>query len=141
MVYLDTSVITPIYCPEPNSDHVEQIVFQYNKRGISQLTGVELASAISSKVRENAMSRSDGNRIMNRFQSHVNNHSYTWIPVQADHFRTAKTWIAQYPDMLRTLDALHIAIADTENLTFLTLDMRLAESASMFGVKVRLIEA
>ncbi len=55
------------------------------------------------------------------------------------HYQTAKNWIAQFNTLLRTLDALHAAVASSSNLTLLTADAQLARSARLFGLDVSTI--
>ncbi len=71
MSYLDTSALVPYYCPEPNSEAVEKIIMETRWPAISNLTEVELASAVSRKIREGNLSQADGNRIIRQFQSHI----------------------------------------------------------------------
>jgi len=52
MIYLDTSVLVPYYCPEPDSGKAEKIIIEAGLPAISNLTVVELASAVSRKIRE-----------------------------------------------------------------------------------------
>ncbi len=139
MIYLDTSVLVPYYCPEPNSDTAEKIIMEAGLPAISNLTGVELASAVSRKIREGNLSRTDGDRIMAEFQSHVGQNLFLIIPVQPLHYQIAKDWIARFEDSLRTLDALHLAVAFSNSLTVLTADKRLGDSARSLGLRSTLI--
>ncbi len=85
MIYLDTSVLVPYYCPEPNSEAVEEIIMEAGQPAISKLTEVELASAVSGKIREQNLSQTDGNRIMAEFQSHIGQNLFLMIPVRMRH--------------------------------------------------------
>ena len=76
MVYLDTSVVAAYYCPEPLSPIVEKEILKNEDPSISLLTALEMYSAVSRKIREHALSPADGNRIINRFQSHVSGQFY-----------------------------------------------------------------
>jgi len=48
-------------------------------------------------------------------------------------------WISQFSTTLRSLDALHLAIADSNNLTLITADIKLSNSAMYFGVEFSII--
>jgi predicted nucleic acid-binding protein len=48
-------------------------------------------------------------------------------------------WIAEFNTPLRTLDALHLAIAAHNQAPLLTADVRLAESAKKLGIDVTFI--
>jgi len=136
MYYLDTSVLAPYYCPEPLSEKVEKIVVRADHPCISSLTEVELASAISRKIREKNLSPEDGNKIFNQFQTHLKESLYRLIAIEDRHFQTAKNWILQFAVPLKTLDALHLAIAAEGDLTLLTADIQMAKSAKHFGIDV-----
>ena len=139
MSYIDTSVLVAYYCPEPISEIVEETILRIEGPAISPLTEIEFFSAVSRKIREKTVSRSDVHRIINRFQSHTKNKMFRWIPVENQHYQMAKNWIAQFTTPLRTFDALHLAIAALNNLTLITADSNLAESAEYFGVDTTII--
>ena len=136
MYYLDTSVLAPYYCPEPLSDKVEKIVISADRPCISSLSEVELASAISRKIREKNLSLEDGNKIFNQFQTHLKESLFRLISVEDRHYQTAKNWILQFAVPLKTLDALHLAVAAEGQLTLLTADRQLDISAKYFGINV-----
>ena len=136
MYYLDTSVLAPYYCPEPLSDKVEKIVISADRPCISSLSEVELASAISRKIREKNLSLEDGNKIFNQFQTHLKESLFRLISVEDRHYQTAKNWILQFAVPLKTLDALILAVAAEGELTLLTADRQLDISAKYFGINV-----
>jgi len=139
MLYIDTSVLVAYYCPEKLSDQVEQILIHTKKPTISQLTEVELSSAISRKIRENELSKDDGNSILSIFQTHVDEKSFTYLPIQTKHFSIAMDWISRFDTPLRTLDALHLAIAHISKIPLLTADTKFSESAKSLGIDATLI--
>lgn len=73
------------------------------------------------------------------FRSHIDEKSYSYLPIQPKHFSTAMDWIAEFNTPLRILDALHPAIASKNKAPLLTADIKLAESAKKPGVEVTLI--
>ena len=135
MYYLDTSVLAAYYCPEPLSGEAEKVIIRSKRPGISSLTEVELASAIARKIREKNLSPEDGNKIFNQFQTHLTESLYNLISVEDRHYRTAKNWILQFSVPLKTLDALHLALASADNLTLLTADRQLDLAAKHFVIK------
>jgi len=60
MAYLDTSILAAYYCPEPLSDLVEKLIVQLDEPAVSHLTEVELASALSKKIRGGWLTMEDG---------------------------------------------------------------------------------
>ena len=139
MLYLDTSVLVAHYCPERISRKVEKIILLTQQPAISYLTAVELVSALSKKIRDKTLTAADGNKIINRFHAHIEQGLLLWIPIEFQHYQIAKGWIAQFTTPLRTLDALHLAVASRQGLTLLTADVQLAESAKFLGVSGQLI--
>ena len=136
MYYVDTSVLVAYYCPEPISETAEKLILSSKRPCISSLTEVELASALARKIRENNLSPDDGNKIFNQFQSHLDQSLYALTVVEDRHYQTAKTWIVQFSTPLKTLDALHLAVAAEGDFTLLTADRHLSISAKYFGIDV-----
>ena len=136
MFYIDTSVLAAYYYPEAISDSVEKFILKIKRPVISALTEVELASSLSRKVREKSISKNAANQILSRFQSHLASGAFDRLAVVNVHYQTAKSWISQFVTPLRTLDALHLAITSTNNLSLVTADQQLAGAAEHFGIKV-----
>jgi predicted nucleic acid-binding protein len=139
MYYIDTSVLAAYYCPEPFSDVAEDYLLSERRPAVSQLTEVELASAVSRKVRVKELPEKDGLRILDAFQSHIDALMYTYLILDSRHYQLARSWISRFSTPLRTLDALHLAVSATSDLELITADNRLAESASRLGIKAKLI--
>ncbi|MDH5297918.1 MAG: type II toxin-antitoxin system VapC family toxin [Desulfobulbaceae bacterium] len=139
MFYFDTSVIAAYYCPEQLSDKAEAALTGCASPVISQLTELEMASALSRKIREKTLSTDDGNRILNTFQAHIGRRLYRRVALEHCHYRKALGWIAQFNTPLRALDGLHLALAAAEDIPLVTADHHLAEAARHFGVQVRLL--
>ena len=135
--YIDTSVLAAYYCPEPLSDRVQSFLAAELKPAVSDLTSVELFSAVARKVREGSLDRLDGSRILSKYQSHLDGGLFTVVPVESQHWRIAKGWIGLFNTSLRTLDALHLAVASGNELTVVTSDQRLLHAAEALGVPVR----
>lgn len=138
--YIDTSVLAAYYCPEPLSEKAQALLTTEERPSISTLAELELFSAISRKIREGSLVKADGDRIIARFLSHVNGGFYNYLSIGDHHYRLARDWMGLFSTALRTLDALHLAIASTEELTMLTADRVLARSADTLGVKVGIVE-
>ena len=136
MYYLDTSVLVAYYCPEPFSETAEKLIIRSKRPRISSLCEVEFASALSRKIREKNLSPDDGNKIFNQFQSHLEKSLYGLTVLEDRHYQTAKNWIIQFSSPLKTMDALHLAIAAESDLTLLTADKHLDISAKHFGIDV-----
>ncbi|MHC5725861.1 MAG: type II toxin-antitoxin system VapC family toxin [Nostoc sp.] len=139
MIYLDTSIIAPLYWTEALSNAVEQLLLNETEIGLSQLVEVELVSALSRRVRMREISQQDAIAIVERFQADLNSEFYTKIAVETVHYNLARDWISRFDTPLRTLDALHLAIAFQNNIPFVTADEAIATSAEVLGVEVLLL--
>lgn len=132
--YVDTSVVVAYYCPEPLSDKAEKFLTTHLQPAISALTELELFSAVSRKVRERGISERDAKRILATFVSHTDNKFYSYIPFLQHHYRLARDWISLFKWGLKSLDALHLAIASSEGLTIVSADRNLIRSAEAMGM-------
>ena len=72
-----------------------------------------------------------------KFLSHVDGNLFSMTPVESHHWRIARGWIGLFNTSLRTLDALHLAIASAEDFVLVTSDRRLIQAADILGVTVR----
>jgi len=140
MFYLDTSVIAAYYCPEPLSDRVESFLTAHGRPAISNLTELEMFSAISRKVREGSLKKKDATRVLAAFLTHLNNRFYAMVSIDDRHYRLARDWIGLLNNSLRSLDALHLAVASIEGRSIVTSDHGLARSAGSLGVNVILLK-
>lgn len=122
--YVDTTVLAVYYCPEPISLFAERTLRNLTSPMFSDLTMVELISVVSRKIREKTLSREEGACI---------------LPVRTRDYRVARSWLAQLQGTLRTLDALHLAVAESSGASTLTADNRLAAEAQALGLSVKLL--
>ena len=135
MYYVDTSVLVAYYCPEPLSEKAEAFLLGHGQPIISVLTEVELCSAVARKVRERLMSKPEATKITGKFVSHLETDMYGRLPVEPHHYRLARDWIALFKCNLKTLDALHLAVASSEGLPIVTADQALTDSAKGLGLE------
>jgi uncharacterized protein len=140
LTYVDTSVLAAYYCPEPLSSRVQRILQGERERAISSLVEVELASALARKVRLRHLRASDARAIYETFQAHLEQGLYLRLTVDRSHFTRAQAWLATFRTPLRTLDALHVAVAAGERATLLTSDVALAAACDALKLAVRLIK-
>ena len=139
MPYIDTSVLVAFYCPEPLSNDVERLLQRTKDPYISPLVEVELASAVSRKVREKTLSVTDAARIIAEFKTHIDQGIFHMVSISSIHFACAFNWIASFITPLRTFDAIHCAVASQINETIVTADAGLARSAKILHVKHKLL--
>jgi predicted nucleic acid-binding protein len=139
MGYIDTSVLAAYYCPEPLSGAAQKAIRKLDTPAISLLVEVEFHSAIALKVRTGECEIATANRIVSQFRLHAKDGYYRILPLHTREYELARDWIARFSTPLRTLDALHLATASSHDLTLLTADKLLAQSARRLGVRSRLI--
>lgn len=139
MIYLDTSVLAAYYCPEALSRRVQKLLSDVTKPALSDLTEVELYSAVAKKIRAEQLSSVDGHRILAKFSAHLDADLFNIVTVEKHHWRLARGWIGLFTTPLRTLDALHLSIASAEELKLVTADRLLYKAAESLEVPARLI--
>ncbi|HET8655866.1 MAG TPA: type II toxin-antitoxin system VapC family toxin [Longimicrobiaceae bacterium] len=140
-LYIDTSVLAAYYCPEPLSGSAEELLRATMEPAISSLTEVELCSAVARKVRMGEMEESDGRTVIGAFRAHVEAGYYRRILLRAKHYEDARDRITTFAVPLRSLDALHLAVALGERLTLVTADTGLAAAVRSFGGEAQLLSA
>jgi predicted nucleic acid-binding protein len=141
LIYIDTSVLVPFYLPEALSDAVDELLRIEDTPALSQLVEVELFSAVARKLRMREISPEEARQIAIDFQTDLDENFYTRIPLEAIHYNLARDWISRFEVPLRTLDALHLAVASSNQLLLVTGDEALARSARTLGIEVQLLIA
>ena len=139
MHYLDTSVLVAFYLPEPMSAKVQERCSAMEALVVSGLSEVEFHSALARRVRMNELSKDDALRVFSLFKLHLDEGFYRMIGLEPRDFALARDWLATFRAPLRTLDALHLAVAFSNRLSLVTADRVLAKSAKTFGVKQELV--
>ncbi len=135
MLYADTSAILPYYRQETASTAVEHLLrSQTEPLLISDLTQVEMASALARWVRIGELSETQANRVESAFFEDIRAGRFLRVPLDAGHYERAYHWLLTRRTALRTLDSLHLACAEANSATLLTLDSTLLEAADLLGV-------
>jgi predicted nucleic acid-binding protein len=136
VLYLDTSVILPLFLPEPTSKAVMAFVDDLppDELTVSHWTMVEFASVLGRHVR--------GGRIDGAFAGEVAAHFETLVPgtfrilppTVAD-LTLAKQWLADPARGLRAGDALHLAVArNNEARLIVTFDKKMIRAGRHLGL-------
>lgn len=145
-VYIDTSALAKCYLLEKNSQEVESFLgakFQQNTKSlvISSLSKLELDCAINRKLRAKLIDESYQRSVIDLFAQHVEQAFYTALRVDDVSYELARKLMAHVPHPLRSLDALHLAIARHANIAELvTSDKVMAESAKSLNFSVQYFE-
>jgi predicted nucleic acid-binding protein len=98
-------------------------------------------SLLAKKVRRNELAEGDAERIQDLFRTHVSRALYDVAAIEHGDFVQARQLIARMDTALRTLDALHLAVAHCRDLEILTADQGLADAGRALEVEVELVSA
>jgi uncharacterized protein len=138
MLYFDTSVIVSALTNEADTD-LSQVWLarqEASELTISDWTMTEFASALSIKLRTDALGAEDRAAALSAF-TRLCAESFATLAVERDDFRAAARFADQSELNLRAGDALHLAICANHGALLCTLDRRLAAVAPRVGVPVR----
>ncbi len=138
MLYLDTSVVLPLFVNEDVSAAVKKwAAAQRATMTVSEWVNTEFVSALALKVRTGVMSNSDRSRATGLFDEQRS--GFRTLSFESRFFVDARNFIADYNTGLRASDALHLAIAASVSATLCTRDRRFAEAATQLGRPVEII--
>jgi predicted nucleic acid-binding protein len=126
--YVDTSILGAYYCPEPLSAAAEKALRRFKTPVISVLSEVEFCSLISKKYRLDELRERQARQVLELFSNHVAEGFYRRVSLNTEHFIKARLMVASLDSSLRTLDALHLAVALSEGLTLMTADREFARA-------------
>ncbi|HEX4183116.1 MAG TPA: type II toxin-antitoxin system VapC family toxin [Caulobacteraceae bacterium] len=133
-LYLDASIILPLFVNEPNSVTVNQLLSAAQVEfWVSEFAATEVASALSRLVRmgylttETAQARLIDLDLWRAGQTNA-------VEIEASDVHAASAIVRRFDLKLRAPDALHIAICRRLDSTLATLDKRLAFAAKALDV-------
>ena len=136
--YLDTSALAKWYLNEPFSEAFEEFIRAQPAAAISRLTVVELRCLLARRRRAGEITKAIETRVYAAFEKDVSGGSLQVHPVVDGHVIAALGLIerlGRYP--LRTLDALHLAIAQGIHCRQLaTADKTMADAGKAAGLEV-----
>lgn len=138
-VYVDTSALVKFYYPEQGSDSVEEALLGADRVYISQLTIVEMASALMQKIRTGDLTKRAETAIWTAFQDDMNAGKVELVHLHDRHYVKAADVIREYGKAhgIKTLDALHLSIAHgLQAASFLCSDKVLVRVAAAMGIQI-----
>jgi uncharacterized protein len=137
MLYLDTSVLVPLFVPETESGSMRAWFDAQagETLAISDWTLTEFASAMGIKVRDKGLKADQAHKACALMQNLAADSLKVFTPTRSDYGRAAEH-LEHHALGLRAGDALHLAIAQNEGAEYLyTLDRRLIEAARKLKFK------
>ena len=137
-VYLDTSALAKWYLNESRSEDFAAFMAQAADPVISRLVVLEMRCLLARRRRSGHLDRELEARVFAELEADVAAGHLLLRPVEDEHVVAAVGLIERLqPIALRTLDALHLAIAATWALPQLaTADRVMAEAAERLGMGV-----
>lgn len=134
-LYIDTSALAKCYIREARSLDVLELLEERGNLAISPLTTVEFRCLLARRRRLGEIDAALESAAQAEFDRHVGGSALHLLPWPAALFADARAMIEGLPAIpLRTLDALHLAVARHGGATdFATADQHRAEAARALG--------
>ena len=136
--YLDTSALAKWYLNEPGSLAFQDFIVQHKRAAISRLTIVEFRCLLARRLRARELSVQNEADAFRLLQSDIAGGFLLVHPLHDTHAQAALDLIERlrrHP--LRTLDALHLAIAlDSGAALLATADRMMVRAAKTLGLPV-----
>jgi uncharacterized protein len=136
VIYADTSLLLPVYVPEVNSQLANAAIEGAEGLLISDLTVAEFMVGLARKVKLGELSSDRAQEVQATFEQHMAEGFLQRLPLVGKHSEAAGELASRSSVILRTLDALHLAIAIEWEATMATLDNRLFDAARAIGIEV-----
>lgn len=135
IVYFDTSVLVAYYTVEDRTSDAAAIVERAELPVISDICIAELNVVIRRKQREGFLSPQAADAVLALFDEHVRA-SFVRIALDDGHLGETRRLPVAIEAPLRTLDALHLAVAADAGGAIATFDDRLADASRSVGIEV-----
>ena len=140
-IYLDTSALLPYYREENSSSKVEALLHETQPPVLlSELTRVEMASAIARWTRMQEIDETQAALVENTFEQDIQSGLFLVRELTSRHFRQAEKWISARKTALRTLDALHISCCWSLQAKLVTRDNVMHQAAKKLALESVLLE-
>lgn len=137
-LFVDTSALVKFYYPEPDSDRIETQLLRAERIYITNLTVVEMASALSKKVRMGDIKKEQETVLWNTFLDDLQTGQVEMVVLNDRDYFKAADLIRELGGKhgIKTLDSLQLAAAHSlDHAQFLCSDKILAKVAAKIGIK------
>jgi hypothetical protein len=137
-LYIDSSALAKLYVPEADSDRLDRFLRGKVALMISELAVTEVLSAVARRKRDGELEPELAIRIRDAVLEDADSGSFVRLQLHpAVHREAERLLLATATVQLRTLDALHLALAFSGAATHvLTFDRRMREAALQSGLNV-----
>jgi uncharacterized protein len=135
MIYVDTSALVKRYIQEPGSDAFDAFFLSQAPLGISRLTVIEMRCALARRRRAHQVSTELETQVLEAFRLDMQDGALVVASFNDDDLSLAYHLMDEVGAVpLRTLDALHLAVArHVAAPGFATADKNQAEAARQLG--------
>lgn len=135
-IYLDASALVKLFVPEPESDELNQALIGAEDVILSDLALTEMASALGRRTREGLLTQAESRRLHREAAKLAASCRRAELTPPV-HRRAERLLLTSRKVPLRTLDAMHVAMAlDTAAATLVTYDPHLRDAATSQGLFV-----
>jgi len=135
-LYLDASALVPLFVDEPSTERMERwLAGVAGELSVSDVAAAEVGSALSRLVRTKALDSADAQARLADFDAWRAADTEN-VDLRPADVRAAAAIVRRFELMLRTPDALHLAICRRVGLSLVTFDERLAVAAADLDVAV-----
>ena len=136
MIYLDTSVLLPLFVHEPTSHAVRSVLSaaKQDELAISEWSQTEFISAIGRHVRMALLKKEAAPAIVRKFQELVERNLVV-LELDGSDFLTANGFLRRFELGLKAGDALHLAIASNHAAEVYSSDEVMLKCARRIGIK------
>ncbi len=140
-IYLDTSALLPYYREERATPQVENLLRKTQPPALlSELTRVEMASAIARWTRMEEIDEPQAALVENTFERDIQSGIFLVRTLTSSQYRKAEKWISARKTPLKALDALHIACCWDSRAKLVTCDNVMYQAALLLGLESILLE-
>jgi predicted nucleic acid-binding protein len=137
-IYIDSSALAKLYVPEAESGRLDKFLRGRRDLIISDLAITEVISATGRRKRESHLTARQASDIRAALLADAQAGSFRRVDISpAIHREAERMLLAAESIVLRTLDALHIALAlSVPAGRVITFDVRMADAAALYGLDI-----
>jgi predicted nucleic acid-binding protein len=136
-LYLDAAVLVSLYVPERTTAAAESLVSGESEVAVSALTLLETRVALERKRKAGKLSSSAVAAVRARIEAEVSSRHLQLHAIEDADYHGADGISQRVQSPIRSLDAIHAAVAQRLGLELVTLDQRLHEAAQAAGISTR----
>ncbi|MCP4661886.1 MAG: type II toxin-antitoxin system VapC family toxin [bacterium] len=135
MIYFDTSVLVAYYTTEERSEDAKTIIEKATLPVVSDLGIAEFNVVLARKEFDGFLTADAAAQVFALFDEHLSD-AFVRVAIGPEHVAATRRLPARTGKPLRTLDALHLAVAVDVGGAIATFDARLAEAGRALNIEV-----